>query len=396
MIYASFLLLTAAYYAALMVTFAVGFKRVRQKQTCKSMAHPYPFVSIVIAARNEEDNIAACLVSVFSNTYPEDRFEVVIVDDFSEDATAARVREVQYRYNRVPAGDLEAETPRLRLLQMDEKAASATGYKRDALDAGIAHARGDLLLTTDADCTVPHTWIETMVAYFTHETGFVAGPVCYRPDRTFFGKAQALEFLGFFGVGAGSIGIGYPTICSSANVAYRRAVYDAFMTRPASDYASPAADEELAQRVAADGRWRVRACIEPDAAVVTEPELDLRAFWAQRVRWAATGARFPGLLMSAMLLGIYIFYVLLLGGLLVVPLVPALLLPLLGGLSIKVLAEALVLVPVCRHFGDANLLWYFIPAQILQIPYIVFVSAAGVLGATQWKGRPLAPAPGIF
>ena len=75
---------------------------------------------------------------------------------------------------------------------MADFAEAATGYKRHALTYGIDHARGSLILTTDADCTVGPRWIGAMAASFTSDTGFVAGPVRYRPGRSLFGRLQQL------------------------------------------------------------------------------------------------------------------------------------------------------------------------------------------------------------
>ena len=383
------LALAAVYYAALIGYFAVGFRRVRREKRAamEDRDEAMLFVSVVVAARDEAEGIEACLRSILANDYPAGRFEVIVVDDFSDDETAAIVRRLQRSSRHVLAGmedDAGDEDP-LRLVQMADFAETATGHKRHALARGIDHARGDLILTTDADCTVGPGWIGAMVAAFTADTGFVAGPVRYRPGRSLFGQFQALEFLALVATGAGGIGMGRPNMCNSANVAYRKNVYQQYSTDEGST--NPGDDEVLAQHLAAETSWTVRFCADPAALVETDPVLNLRAFWAQRRRWAGTGPRYPRLGLVAAILGVYVFYVLLLTGLAAVWMIPALWLVVAFAMGLKIVAETALLYPACVHFGQRRLFRYFLSEQLVQIPYVVFVGLAAALGTTRWKGR---------
>ncbi len=389
------LALAAVYYGALIGFFAVGFRRVRREVGRVQAAdeglsgETAPFVSVVVAARDEAEGIEACLRSIFANDYPAGRFEVIVVDDFSADETAAIVQRLRQQRLRLLAGMEEADTDEapLRLVQMADFAEAATGHKRHALARGIDHARGTLILTTDADCTVGPRWIGTMTASFPSDTGFVAGPVCYRPGRSLFGRLQALEFLALIATGAGGIGMGRPNMCNSANVAYRREVYQGLGTLHRKHPASPAGDEVLAQHLAAETPWIVRFCADPAAMVATDPVLNLRAFWAQRRRWAGTGPRYPRPGLVAAILGVYLFYVLLLAGLIAVWMAPALWPAVAFAMALKIITEATLLYPACVHFGQRRLFRYFLPEQLLQIPYVVFVGIAAALGRPAWKGR---------
>lgn len=367
------LLLTAAgFYAALIAYFAVGFRRVRRASVPRIEAKRLPSVSVVVAARNEAGTIAACIRSILANAYPPGRLEVIVVDDGSTDGTADRV------------GRLQASAPSLSLVRLRGPQESGRG-KRAALDAGIAQARGEIILTTDADCTVGPGWVRTMASRFTPETGFVAGPVRYRPGPTLFGRFQALEFLALIATGAGGIGMGRPNMCNGANVAYRRALYARYHD-PHDE--TPASDEVLAQRLARETCWRIRFCAAPAALVETEPVLDVQQFWAQRRRWAGTGPRYPRRRLVAAILGVYAFYVLLLGGLAAAFVVPGLWGPVLAALGLKVGAEVALLWPACRHFGQPWLFRYYLPELPFQILYVVLVGVGAAVARPAWKGRP--------
>ena len=94
-------------------------------------------VSVVVAARDEAAHIASCLRALLAQDYPQDRYEIIVVDDGSTDGTGHIVRE------------FGGETASVRLLRTE-----GSGSKKAALSLGIAEARGEVILTTDADCQV--------------------------------------------------------------------------------------------------------------------------------------------------------------------------------------------------------------------------------------------------
>lgn len=374
------LILAAIAYGALVRHLAWGLRRVIDTPP-PGMAEP-PFVSVLVAARDEADHIEACLASILATTYPADRLEVIVVDDFSTDDTAARIEAMAH----VPAGT--AAEPPLRLLRLHDVAEQAAGHKQAALAHALQAARGEIVLTTDADCRVRPGWIDALVRCFDEETAFVAGPVRFEPGDRWFTRVQALEFMGLVAFGAGGIGVGWPTICNSANVAYRRAVRDAVLGPPdAPAAAPPAADELLLQHVAYETDWRARFCAAPEAIVTTAPVPTLRAFLAQRVRWASMGTRYPRLTLVASVVALYAFFVLLAGTGVAALFAPALLPALLLALVIKVGAERSLLHTACERFEQPRLLRHLVPAQLLQIPYYLYVGVAGTLGPVRWKGR---------
>ena len=387
-VFAVILLASGVAYALAVGSFAVGFRRVVRNEELPP-AEPLPFVTVIVPARDEAGSISACLDSIFAGDYPDDRFEVLVVDDLSRDATPDLVRRAMQRYNRTLATaglDEGDDVPRLRLIPMPENEDRARAHKKRAIEKGIEHARGAIILTTDADCTVPPHWMRRMTATFDDETALVSGPVLY-PTGSATANVAALEFLGLVAVGAGAIGIGRPNLCNGANVAYRRDVFDALGGFAGIDHLTSGDDELLMQKIAYTTDWRVRFCPAPDAAVLTEAPDSIRAFFEQRRRWASKGAHYPHPALIALIGAIYTFYVALLGGLIALPFVPGLTLLVLAGFALKAIPEAALLGAACRHVGRSRLMAYFLPAQFLHLPYIVAMGAAGALGGYEWKGR---------
>lgn len=390
-VFAAMLLGLGVVYAAVIGSFAVGFQRVLRQRVVRHPEDALPFVSVVIPARDEEEHIGACLDAVFAGDYPPDRFEVIVADDLSRDATAEVIRERMARINEpVSAGfesDLvEADGMRLQLVQIPENEERTRAHKKRAIEKAIGTARGELILTTDADCLVPPTWIRTMATAFDDDTALVSGPVLY-PTGGLALDVAALEFLGLVAVGAGAIGIGRPTLCNGANVAYRKDVFEALGGFSGIDHLTSGDDELLMQKIAYETDHTVRFCADREAAVLTEPPRSVAAFAEQRRRWASKGAHYPRPGLVAVVLAIYAFFVAFLGGLLALPFVPSLAGPVLGALGLKAGAEVALLWPAARHVGRGRLMAYFLPAQLLHLPYIVAAGAAGALGGYRWKGR---------
>ncbi len=378
------LLLLAVLYAVGIGAAAVGLRRVLRPAPRPLPPDP-PFVTVVVPARDEADVVEACLASILACAYPPDRFEVIVVDDLSEDATPALVRRV--------AGDAGG---RVRLLQMPENLERARAHKKRAIEKGIAHARGALILTTDADCTVPPAWIAAMAAEFVDVgadpavrpvTAFVSGPVVYTVERPALLQMQALEFLGLVSLGAGMIGAGRPVTCNGANVAYRKDVFEALGGFSGIDHLTSGDDELLMQKVARETPHRVAFCGAPAATVVTAPVRSAGGFLQQRRRWASKSLHYPSAALVAGAAVAWLFHAALLASAVASVWVPALRWPTVTAFLLALAAEAALLAPATVHFGRGRLLRWLPVMELLRVPYFVYIGPAGLVGGYQWKGR---------
>ena len=111
-------------------------------------------VSVIVPARNEALVIEHCLLSLMHQNYPDDLLEIIIVDDHSEDDTAAIV-------NKCASG-------KLRLISLHNylKEGDIIAHKKKAIEIGIAESSGDVIITTDADCIAGKDWISTIVNFY--------------------------------------------------------------------------------------------------------------------------------------------------------------------------------------------------------------------------------------
>ncbi len=382
----------ALFYAGLFAVWTRGLRRVLARVLPPLPAVP-PFVSVIVPARDEEGTIEACVASLLASDYPGGCFEVIVVDDFSRDATADRVAAMQ----RVLGGDV------LRLIRLGERLEHEhEGHKGVALAWGVHDAVGKLILTTDADCQVSPGWIAGLVRTFDDaRVGFVAGAVRLDPTGRRGGALQALEMAGFVGIGAGALEHGHPTLCNSAAIGYPRRVFEALRLAPRSpelpERMTPWDDELMLMRIADHPTLYARFCPDPAAVVTTHAEPSLGAFWRQRQRWAATGARYPGAIRGLVVRLIWVFY----AGPARRAHRPALragALPVRGrGVrASRCWPNSCCSCPFCAIRGRCACSWWLVPGQLVQLPYIVVVSVIGFLRPPAWKGRRLQPPEPVY
>jgi cellulose synthase/poly-beta-1,6-N-acetylglucosamine synthase-like glycosyltransferase len=371
--FAATLTLLGVAYALALWRLTQGFRRLTRTWHPDKPAD-VPKVSVIVAARDEERHIADCLRSILQNDYPQRAYEIIAVDDASSDRTAQRIKEVAGKH------------PNVQLISPSENAAVGQG-KRRAIEAGIERARGDIILLTDADSVVPAIWIRTMVAAFDESTHFVAGPVAYSDGRSWFGRFLQLELFGLVGIAAGAIELGRPNMCNGANIGFRKSTFVEIDGYHGTDHLTSGDDELLMQKIAREYRNSVRFCPDRTNVVTTEPPDSVTAWLQQRRRWASKGLKYEDKAVTALALLVYSFNLALATGLVFALIGLQAWGPLVVATLVKLTAEFWLFWSVCTWFGRRDLLTEIVPGQLIEIPYVVIVGAAGALGGYRWKGR---------
>jgi cellulose synthase/poly-beta-1,6-N-acetylglucosamine synthase-like glycosyltransferase len=331
-------------------------------------------VTVVVAARNEEKSIGQCLQSLVQQTYPPNKYEILIVDDGSTDMTASIVNEFSQRYARI------------RLLSLSTGDGRETGRNKPlAITKGINHAEGEIILTTDADCTAPPKWIECMIHHFQDDVVFVAGPVAVQDSPHFFNKLEQLEFLGLITTAAGLIGSGKPIICNGANLAYRKNAFNA--VNGFGKLGSFNDDESLMNRMIYRKTGRIVFAPESDAVIVTRSAETMASFIKQRIRWANKRRRYEDKSILVMLVSLYLFFVSVVFIALLIPFERQLLVPVIIVLIGKGIIDYFALHSGAKLFLQRVKVFQFIIAELLHVPYIVLTAAIGQFSSIRWKGR---------
>ncbi len=115
------------------------------------------FISVIIAARNEEANINGLLQSLYDQQYPKELYEVIIIDDHSTDTTWSLLQGQDF---------LPMQVKPLQLSAFVEERSAIASYKKKAIETGINAAAGTLIVTTDADCRFNPMWLQTIAAFY--------------------------------------------------------------------------------------------------------------------------------------------------------------------------------------------------------------------------------------
>ena len=336
-------------------------------------------VSVIIAARNEEDNIGDILFDLTHQTYPTELYEVIVANDGSSDKTADIVQHYASQY------------PNIKLLYI-ERYPSQFSPKKYALQQAVQHAAGDIILTTDADCRVGSRWIESMISYFEPEIGFVIGFSQFGQrgqKQNFLEKLQAFDFLQLMGATAGTCNLGYPLAASGQNLGYRRTAFQQVggYRRVAERISGD--DVLLLQLIRRYTDWKTVFASSRNAFAMSQPQSTLRGLINQRKRWASNGSYQVHLNVPffAYLLLVFLFSFALFVGM---PL--SFWLKTTAGtfslcLLAKAAAEALIAFRSAQYFHRQDLLKYFPIWFLLQIPYVVIVGLWGTFGSFSWKER---------
>jgi cellulose synthase/poly-beta-1,6-N-acetylglucosamine synthase-like glycosyltransferase len=368
------LIISTCLYCIGLLFFFIGLffpNKKRYKNSC--------FVSVVIAVRNESENIGRLLKDLTNQTFPSTQYEIVVVNDHSEDDTAEIVQHFVDNY------------PNVRLLRTSDSSSDLT-VKKKALQEGIESSLGEIILTTDGDCRVQPSWIETMVSYFSPEVGMVVGfSQLDQPggNASLFQKLQSLDFLSLMSGAQGALNLGRPLAASGQNFAYRRQAFDAVGGFSRIGHRISGDDVLLLQLVHKQTRWKIRFAPSSDCFNASPPEQSLKAFLNQRKRWASNGSY------QAVLNKPFFLYVLttfitnftLLFSIILGFLYPEVRTATALCLLCKGLAEGLLLFKGCHLYRRFDLFPIFPFWFVLQVPYVVFVGILGSLGSFTWKER---------
>ncbi|OKS88921.1 hypothetical protein RG47T_4399 [Mucilaginibacter polytrichastri] len=330
-------------------------------------------VTILIAARNEADNIAETIDDLLAQDYPHQLTEIIIVDDHSTDNTAGII--------------LSYADRGVKLLQLKADQA-LNSYKKKAISEAIARSTGDLLVATDADCRMGSQWLSTVVGYYeTYNPVMISSPVTYFREQSFFERLQTLEFSFLIGIGAAFIGNGRASTCNGANLAYRKDVfYEVGGFKGIDDLAS-GDDELLLQKVALQYPGRIGFLKDTRAIVYTYAKPNLEAFLQQRRRWASKSTRYKDKKVVALAVGIWLFNALLLVSLVGGFFCAVLFKLFLAELVCKLLFEAIFLGSVTSFFKRKSLIKLVLLLSPIHIFYVVYVGFMGNTRKYAWKGR---------
>ncbi len=334
-------------------------------------------ISVIIAARNEELTLPACLNSILKADSTNEILEIIVVDDNSTDNTAGVVREFS-----------QADS-RIKLLSPADYAefSHIKSPKKRAVQAGFGHTSGDWIALTDADCIVSETWISAFTDAIRPDLNLIAGPVEFKHRNSWFYRWQHLEFAGLMLVSAGAIGHQKPATANGANLWVRKSAFlnvDAFS---GVSHIISGDDELLMHKIHRKFPGSVGYVFRKEATVLTDPPKNAVEFFNQRKRWASKGLKYQSVPYR-----LYLFAFVLVHLLFLLSPVFALLNWIswffaLGILFLKFIGDSWFLNSANRFLSvPVNPAFSFLFGWI-QIPYVVVTALLGTFSGFEWKGK---------
>jgi cellulose synthase/poly-beta-1,6-N-acetylglucosamine synthase-like glycosyltransferase len=334
-------------------------------------------VSVVVALRNEAQNVEALLRSLSQQQYTGGDYEIVLVDDHSEDDTVSVVENFR-----------PTSTTSIKLLRMSNDRSGLLSGKKGALSKAISTARGEVILVTDGDCRMGPGWVASMV-YALKSSGskFVSGPVVIKPIGGIFAKIQSLEFLSLMGSGAALIGLYYPLMCNGANLAFEKKAFEVLGGYDGTDQFATGDDVFLMQKFHRIYQKSVIFSKSAESMVYTTPLDTVQEFLAQRRRWASKWSHFllPGSWIVPVFLFIHYLSVI---GLTIFALHDTTILPSAVVLILlKLLIDYLFLRNVTKFCNLPLGILTFVACEVIYPVYALVVGLSVHYHGWKWKGR---------
>lgn len=355
-------LIAVSLYFIQSVLFIIGAGKKFKKITDNEL----PTATVIVAARNEENNILRCLKSLNELIYPEAKLEIILVNDKSTDST----REIICEYIK--------DKPRFKIIDTRENKGNLRG-KTNALANAIDIADGEIILTTDADCIVAPTWAKNIALYYQKDVAMVCGYTTQEAYNNFTGM-QMLDFIYLLTVAAGSMNFNMPLSCIGNNMSYRKSVYKEVGGYEGIKF-SVTEDFNLLKAIFKLKKYRIIYPLDEGALVESKPCEDIKTLYWQKKRWGVGG-------LDSDLFG---FFVMASG---FISHIMMILLPFFFSITavylatFKIITDFFFLYPVLKRFNLSGKMKYFLAFEIYFIWYVILLPVVVVASKkVVWKGR---------
>jgi len=357
-------------YSISVLTLAFGWAKLNDQEKKKATISVRT-ISVVIAVRNESAHLPFLIQDIEQLSYPEGHFEIILVDDHSQDGSFELAKENVKISNSI-------------VIKLEGKDQG----KKAALRLGIAQASGEIIVTTDADCRLLPQWLSRINERFQNkELKLLTGLVRIDPERSIFNRLQSLEFSSLIGAGGATIGLGKPTMCNGANLAFLKSAFNEVNGYEGNENIPSGDDEFLMRKI--NARWKnsVGFMLDQDAIVSTSPAFSVTDWINQRLRWASKWKYNSSVFTRMTALTVLTFHLtfILFFGFILMDGFSARQVAILWGS--KMFVEAVFLMPV---HSSLKLRWSWISFLLLQFTYSFYVVSVGILSqikSYEWKGR---------
>ena len=356
------------FYAFLIIYYWIAWKSIPEHIDSTSL--PQAKISVIIPARNEEKNIGQLLQALQEQSYSNELFEVIVVDDHSTDRTANVVQQF----------------PTAKLFQLKED--NINSYKKKAIETAIAAASGELIVTTDADCLPPPNWLKTIASFKEEKDSvFIAAPVVIDCNSSALQVFQAMDFMVLQGITGAAVYKKQLSMCNGANLAYEQKAFNKVNGFTGIDNIASGDDMLLMHKIWKQYPDKVHYLKSKEAIVSTQPMKSWKDFFNQRIRWASKAKYYRDKRVIFVLLLVYFFNLSFLALAIAGFFCHNYWIYLAGLWLAKTIVELPFIYSVAAFFNKQSLVKYFFFFQPLHIFYTIVSGFLGQFGKYEWKGR---------
>lgn len=331
-------------------------------------------VSVIVPFRNESEGIINCLKSLKAQHYSNSLIEVILVNDHSEDDSLIKVNEFILQNN----------------LQLTYKVISLCENekgKKAALNIGIEKSLGEIIITTDADCTFNNNWMQQIINSFKPDTHFVFAPVVYKNEKGFWQYFFSLEFVSMVLAGIAMANLKMPVYCNAANMAFRKSSYLKIKNKISGNESVSGDDVFTLHAFANTYPDGIKALNNLEAVAYTSVPKKLKDMLSQRIRWASKSAYYKNIPIQLMMYLIGLSNLVLLLILLICIINPDRTWFCLIIFAIKCGIDYSFLHLGTKQMKKTKLLRVFLPAEIIYPVYLLALVLLKYTMPVNWKGR---------
>lgn len=233
-----------------------------------------PTVSVIVSAKNEEQDLPKCIASLEQLDYPKDKFQILLVDDSSTDNTGSIIQHAAQKNDHFVA------------LSTKDAATNNLKAKARGIAWGFKNSSSDWVFITDADAEVPTQWLRHMLSLVNEKTGIIGGMLVVNPTN-FVAILERVSWAFTLPYAFGMAGWGSSFICIGPNMGIRRSIYDDF---GGLENATFNVAEDLALfRMVEESGYKSLSYVTPQTTVKLNPVISLKHLWSQQRRWLKGG-----------------------------------------------------------------------------------------------------------
>ncbi len=359
-------------YGFFITTSIIGFGKLK-RQIHFSEEKNQSFISIVISARNEVNNIKECIKQIEKQNFPKNQFELIIIDDASEDQTYQLAQTV-----------LNNSGLDFQLIHQNTHQG-----KKHNLKLAIQKSKGHIIVTSDADVVYRNpNWLMTISEYFKENTpNMLIMPIDYQYRFGFLSIFQSIENIALTGITAGYTGINKPFMCNGANLAFTKTTYES--VNGYQNHLQHASGEDifLMEDFKKLNPKAIHYALLRELIVKTEPVNSISELLHQRTRWANKtkhNSNHINLFSGFIIIGANLLFL----ALFVAILKKSVIIPYLSIFALaKFVFDFLLLFLASDFLGKSKNIWWIIPFEFIYWIYTLAIGILSLFFKPYWKGK---------